>query len=88
MQSSRRILYNPARIPGLRSRGTIKRDFYNAGYSPRLGLGKDVGVWKGIRRESTETGEDQTGHITARPNEGILWFDSEFLTVLFLSRLY
>lgn len=23
-------------------------------------------------------GEDQTGHISARPNEGILFFDSEF----------
>ncbi|KAK0125310.1 mitochondrial escape protein 2 [Cadophora gregata] len=78
MQSSRRIFFSPTSRPGLRPRRAIKRDFYNAGYSPRLCLRKDVGAWQGIRRESTETGEDQTGHITARSNEGILWFDNLF----------
>ncbi|CZS97337.1 related to mitochondrial rRNA processing protein PRP12 [Rhynchosporium graminicola] len=80
MQSSRRIVFNPTSIPGLRSRGSTRRDFYNAGYAPTSGLrkAKDVGFWRGIRKESTETGENQTGHISARPNEGILWFDSKY----------
>jgi len=33
---------------------------------------------KGIRRESTQAGEDKTGHIAAKQNEAILFFDSEF----------
>lgn len=42
-------------------------------------LRKDVGSarWRGVRRESTETGEDRTGHIAAKANEGILFFDSK-----------
>jgi hypothetical protein len=37
---------------------------------------------RGIRRESTETGEDKTGHISASSNEGILFFDSESVVIL------
>jgi hypothetical protein len=32
-----------------------------------------------VRKQSTETGEDSTGHISAHPNEGILFFDSKNL---------
>lgn len=38
------------------------------------------------RWESTDLGEDQSGHISAGPNEGILFFDSEFLFFVFWYR--
>ena len=41
-----------------------------------------MGRWRSVRKESTETGEDSTGHITAHPNEGILFFDSNDLGAL------
>ena len=31
---------------------------------------------KGVRRKTTEAGEDKSGHINAGPNEGILFLDS------------
>ncbi len=76
MQTSRRILFNPTSIPSLRTKPS-RRDFYNAGKIPRVGLRRNPDLWRSIRRESTETGEDQTGHIVAGKNEGILFFDSK-----------
>ena len=32
---------------------------------------------KGVRRKTTEAGEDKSGHINAGPNEGILFLDSK-----------
>ena len=83
MQTSRRVFFNPTSLPGLRAPRAQRRDFYNARLGLRPGLrdsrhnGSAVGRWKGVRRESTETGEDKTGHISASSNEGILFFDSE-----------
>lgn len=79
MQASRRVYFNPTSIPSLRTQAPT-RDFYNAARIPRVGLRSNAGTWRSIRRESTETGEDQTGHISATPNEAILFFDSELMT--------
>jgi hypothetical protein len=54
-----------------------RRDFYSAKKIPRVGIRNDGGKWRGIRPQSTETGENQTGHISATTNEAILFFDSE-----------
>lgn len=87
-----RVFLNPTSLPGLRSpRVRVQsRDFYNAGRFPRasthVGVGRNdgaLGKWRGVRRESTETGEDKSGHISARANEGILFFDSEWFCSLF-----
>lgn len=77
MQTSRRIYFNPTSIPSLRTPRPPRRDFYNAGKIPRVGLRNGTGKWRGIRKESTDTGENQTGHISATSNEAILFFDSE-----------
>jgi hypothetical protein len=78
MNSTRRVFFNPTSVPSLRTNRVQTRDFYNAGGLKRVGLRKNVESerWRGLRRESTETGEDQTGHIAAKPNEAILFFDS------------
>lgn len=77
MQTSRSV-FNPTSIPSLRA---PRRGFHNAGTTSRAGirgLGKGNGArWRGIRKESTDTGEDKTGHISAHANEGILFFDSK-----------
>ncbi|CZR56999.1 related to mitochondrial rRNA processing protein PRP12 [Phialocephala subalpina] len=77
MQTSRRIFFNPTSLPGLRTKPP-RRDFYNGGITPRPMVGLRNGMWRGIRKESTETGEDQSGHITAGLNEGILFIDNIF----------
>jgi hypothetical protein len=78
MSSSRHVFFNPTSIPGLRTKQIQTREFYNGGTLKRIGLGKDVRYtrWGGLRKQGTETGENQTGHITAKANEGILFFDS------------
>ena len=38
---------------------------------------KPLQISKGIRRKTTEAGEDKSGHIHAGPNEGILFLDSK-----------
>ncbi len=38
-----------------------------------MGRGQNLGA--SLRRVSTVTGEDETGHIAAHRNEGILFFD-------------
>ncbi|TVY94316.1 Mitochondrial escape protein [Lachnellula willkommii] len=82
MQTTRRVFFNPTSIPSLRTKRPHSRDFYTAGYVARAGLRKDngaaVGRWRSVRKESTETGEDSSGHISAHPNEGILFFDNLF----------
>jgi hypothetical protein len=75
MQTSRRVYFNPTSIPSLRTARCTRRDFYNARKIPREGWRSDA--VRGIRKESTETGEDRTGHISATSNEAILFFDSE-----------
>jgi hypothetical protein len=100
MQTSRRVLFNPTSLPGLRSPRTQGRNLYSAGNirgaGPRTFNFDSAVRWRGVRkyglplrvltkkntlltdfRSSTETGEDNTGHIFAGPNEGILFFDSE-----------
>ncbi len=75
MQALQRPFHHTTRIPALRINRALRRGFYNSGKVPRVSKGAIS--WKGIRRESTETGEDRSGHIAAGPNEGILFFDSE-----------
>jgi hypothetical protein len=65
----------------LRTPRAPRRDFYNAGKIPRVGLRKNAGKWRGIRKESTETGENQTGHISATSNEAVLFFDSKVYAI-------
>ncbi|KAK2629273.1 hypothetical protein QTJ16_000093 [Diplocarpon rosae] len=77
MQPSRRI-FNPTSIPGLRALRPIQRDLYNTSFHPRIGLKKNARLWKGVRRGSSEIGENETGHIAAGLNEGILFFDNIF----------
>ena len=77
MPTSRLVYFNPTSIPSLRTPRAPRRDFYNAARTPRSGWKGNLG--RTIRRESTETGENRTGHISATPNEAILFFDSEFL---------
>ncbi|KAJ8064819.1 hypothetical protein OCU04_007127 [Sclerotinia nivalis] len=83
---NRRILFNPTSVPALRSPRPPRlqaRAFGNAGNLGRVGVKglKYDGLkntWKGVRRESTQIGENGSGHITAGTNEGILFLDSEF----------
>lgn len=82
---NRRILFNPTSVPALRTPRPPRpqtRAFGNVGNFTRVGLKglkydrlKDI---KGVRRESTQIGENESGHITAGTNEGILFLDSEF----------
>ncbi|KAF4631603.1 hypothetical protein G7Y89_g6525 [Cudoniella acicularis] len=82
MQTSRRVFFNPTSVPCLRASRHQSRGFFNAGPLRRVGLKKSTearsGRWRGIRRESTQIGEDETGHIASASNEGILFFDNLF----------
>ncbi|KAG9239093.1 escape protein-like protein 2 [Amylocarpus encephaloides] len=83
MQASRRTVFNPTSVPGLRAKRIQSRDLYNGNTLQRVRLRKSNGssTWKGVRRESTEAGENQTGHINipeGSKNEGILFFDNLF----------
>jgi hypothetical protein len=84
MQTSRRVYFNPTSIPSVRTPRYSRRDFYNAGKIPRNGWRSNAG--RGIRKESTDTGEDRTGHIRATSNEAILFFDSEVYANLSIGR--
>lgn len=84
---NRRILFNPTSVPALRTPRPPRlqtRAFGNAGNLGRVGL-KGLkydglkGQWRVVRKESTQIGENESGHITAGTNEGILFLDSEFL---------
>ncbi|CAG8956475.1 hypothetical protein HYFRA_00003861 [Hymenoscyphus fraxineus] len=92
--TTRRVLFNPTSIPSLRTKKPHTRDIYNATSLLRVGLGKGTvnAGWKfargSVRRESTQIGEDATGHIKANANEGILFFDNVFpLKLRFLLHL-
>ncbi|TGO56225.1 hypothetical protein BOTNAR_0228g00130 [Botryotinia narcissicola] len=82
---NRRILFNPTSVPALRTPRPPRpqtRAFGNVGNFARVGL-KELkydrlkGI-KGVRRESTQIGENESGHITAGTNEGILFLDNLF----------
>lgn len=84
---NKRILFNPTSVPALRSPRAPRlqtRSFCHAGNLGRVGLkglkyDGSVAKLKGVRRESTQIGENESGHITAGTNEGILFLDSESL---------
>ncbi|PQE09927.1 Mitochondrial escape 2 protein [Rutstroemia sp. NJR-2017a BVV2] len=87
MSATRRVLFNPTSLPALRTPRIRRHDFGNVGCFTRTGLRgfkkefkKDgvAGQWRSVRQESTQTGENETGHITAGANEGILFFDNIF----------
>jgi hypothetical protein len=71
---TRRVLFNPTGLPGLRSQRTY---YQNAKSIPRKFPARGTNRGLGIRRESGLTGENQSGHISAHPNEAILFFDSQ-----------
>ena len=75
MNSSRRVLFNPTGLPGLRS--PAKRQYLNDVREGFRSSGLGLRGVRGARRVSTTTGEDNSGHISARANEGILFFDSK-----------
>ncbi|ATZ48119.1 Bcyme2 [Botrytis cinerea B05.10] len=82
---NRRILFNPTSVPALRTPRPPRlqtRAFGNVGNFARVGLkglkyDRSKGM-KGVRRESTQIGENESGHITAGTNEGILFLDNIF----------
>jgi hypothetical protein len=76
MNRSGRVRFNPTGLPGLRS--PARQHHFLQAQPVGRNVGAVKGVWKGLRRVSTETGEDKSGHIVAASNEGILFFDSEF----------
>ena len=79
MQSSRRVVFNPTSIPGLRP-PRPRQEFYNSGQISRLGFRNSLersGGWGSIRKATSQAGNDKSGHIVAHANEGILFFDSE-----------
>ncbi|KAL3424664.1 hypothetical protein PVAG01_03945 [Phlyctema vagabunda] len=81
MQTSARLqrgLFNPTGLPSLRFRGVQARSFNNVGKESRVAAHLNRVNLKGVRRASTETGEDKTGHISASAQEGILFFDGLF----------
>ncbi|MCJ1287528.1 mitochondrial escape protein 2 [Xylographa opegraphella] len=50
--------------------------------------GSPLKICKGVRRKTTEAGDDKSGHINAGPNEGILFLDNVFpLKLRWLLRL-
>lgn len=67
------MLFNPTSLPSLISQGS---SIQYAKTNTRF-IGRGLNQPKGRRRVSTLTGEDESGHIVAHPNEGILFFDSE-----------
>lgn len=69
----RRVLFNPTSLPGLRLQGS---QIQYARTTARC-VGRGLNRLAGLRRVSTVTGEDESGHIAAHTNERILFFDSE-----------
>lgn len=79
---NRRISFNPTSVPALRNPHPPRlqtRAFGKTGNLGRVGLkGLKYNRLRGVRSESTQIGENESGHITAGTNEGILFLDSEF----------
>jgi hypothetical protein len=67
------VLFNLTSLPGLRSQ---QSSIHYARMTARC-MGRSLNRSAGLRRVSTLTGEDESGHIAAHANEGILFFDSE-----------
>ncbi|KAK5191843.1 mitochondrial escape protein 2 [Exophiala xenobiotica] len=66
-----------ARPSSLLATNLRKRNFYTGnGFRPRSARPT---IPSGRRRESSEVGDNDTGHIETRPNEGILFFDYKLL---------
>lgn len=72
--ASRRAIFNPTSIPELRPR----RNYIHSARSIPRPRPQAPTTWKNVRRESTSTGEDNTGHIKKSAEEGILFFDNLF----------
>ncbi|RAL67578.1 hypothetical protein DID88_008333 [Monilinia fructigena] len=79
---NRRISFNPTSVLALRTPRPASlqtRAFGNTGNLGRVGLkGLKYNRLKGVRSESTQIGENESGHITAGTNEGILFLDNIF----------
>lgn len=71
--ASRRVFFNPTSLPGLRSQQSPLQYARATARCAARGLSRPVG----LRRVSTAMGEDESGHIVAHTNEGILFFDSK-----------
>ncbi|KAK5270106.1 mitochondrial escape protein 2 [Exophiala xenobiotica] len=66
-----------ARPSSLLATNLRKQNFYTGnGFRPRSARPT---IPSGRRRESSEVGDNDTGHIETRPNEGILFFDYKLL---------
>ncbi|KAG4034271.1 hypothetical protein MFRU_003g02410 [Monilinia fructicola] len=79
---NRRISFNPTSVPALRNPHPPRlqtRAFGKTGNLGRVGLkGLKYNRLRGVRSESTQIGENESGHITAGTNEGILFLDNIF----------
>ncbi|KFY59315.1 hypothetical protein V497_04383 [Pseudogymnoascus sp. VKM F-4516 (FW-969)] len=73
---ARRAVFNPTSIPELRPRRTYFQPARTIPGRPPAGRPKNWS-WRVVRKESTEVGENHSGHIEAHTNEGILFFDSK-----------
>ncbi|KAK5211410.1 mitochondrial escape protein 2 [Exophiala xenobiotica] len=70
----RSCVARPSSLPATNLR---KQNFYTGnGFRPRSARPT---IPSGRRRESSEVGDNDTGHIETRPNEGILFFDYKLL---------
>jgi hypothetical protein len=72
--AGRQVLFNPTSLPGLR----LQRAPVQYARTTARCIGRGLNRSTGLRRVSTLTGEDESGHIAAHTNEGILFFDSKF----------
>lgn len=77
MQASRRVVFNPTSIPCLRA-PRPRQEFYHNARIARIGGSVTSLRWNGVRRLTTQAGEDKSGHINAAPNEAILFIDSMY----------
>lgn len=77
----RRAIFNPTSIPGLRP---PRPHLHHVKSIPGRPASRTPvwGRWRGLRWESTQIGENESGHIAACPNEAILFFDSGFCFIL------
>lgn len=79
---TRRVLFNPTALPNLRSQSQ-RSYFQHARSIPRRPVPRGSNLGPALRMESTVTGENKSGHVKTGPNEGILFFDSQFQSQAF-----